>query len=597
MSADLRQLAATLLERGGFRRIPALVDAMPFRRKIMLLPWIAGVGLGLSLLLSVVFGVVNAYRLQRIDEGYVPALQLARDMQETLDRMQTDLQESVALRDTEKLSDTDTLRIRFLAATRAGMRNPVLGEDEMAPLARDFERYFEVAKSTTRRFIGGESSPAMIASLRDMARQREALSARLEENRRRSVEQIGDAFGAARAWQNAAWIVTALITLASGLAILYLSRRVILSLTSQVEGAVRVAERLSAGDMHAEVEVTSDDEVGKLLAAMREMVAYLHEMSEAADRIAAGDLSVPVEPRGEHDTFGWAFRRMTEYLQEMATVANEIAAGNLTGQVYPRSDQDRFGAAFREMIERLSGVIGEIRTATHMISAAAAELAASAEELSASANDEAATILETSTALGAIDEVASRSAARSREMESVVLQSATDAHAGGAAAAEAMAALKQITDRISVIHQIADQTNLLALNAAIEAARAGEHGRGFAVVAEEVRALSESSQTSAREIGGIAAESRKIADRAARQMSQLEPVIRRSAALMQELAEASVEQTDRIRVVTTHMGQVDLITQTNAAASEELASTAERMASEADSLQDLVAYFRLANGA
>ncbi|MDB4947794.1 MAG: methyl-accepting chemotaxis sensory transducer [Gemmatimonadetes bacterium] len=585
-----------LLRRRGRGELLASLDARSFREKIELLPRLALVGLAVVFALSLAAGLGNWLMLRSIGAGHVPALQRSRDLDETLERIQRDLQDAVALRDPEKLQDTDTLRTRFLTALDSLKGTGVVRGAELDSLGARFERYYLGARGTTQRFIQGQADPRMIADLKRMTDERTALRGELSTIRATREAAISSAFG--RAYGVLLLALLAVAAIGAGVAwlLLTISRGVVRTLTRQVGEAVEVAERLGGGDMTVEVPVTSDDELGRLMVSMRAMVDYLHGMAGVADRISAGDLSVPVEPRSERDTFGHAFRNMTSYLQEMAAVANDLAAGDLTRQVAPRGPEDRFGRAFHGMIERLTGIISEIRSATEAISAAAAELAASAQELSASANQEAQAIEETSSSLRGINDVAARSAERSLDMQEVVLRSANDAQLGGSAALDTMKAMKEITDKISVIHELADQTNLLALNAAIEAARAGDHGRGFAVVADEVRVLAERSQAAAREIRVIAAESRKVAERSAHLMGGLEPVIRRSAELMREVAGSSTEQTTRIEEVTAHMADVDQITQNNAAASQELASTAERMASEADALQAMVGFFRIPAG-
>ncbi|HLK90463.1 MAG TPA: methyl-accepting chemotaxis protein [Polyangia bacterium] len=351
-----------------------------------------------------------------------------------------------------------------------------------------------------------------------------------------------------------AWLMIIVIAFGGAASILigfFITR----SITGPIQQAVAVAEQVAEGDLKVVIAADSHDEAGQMLASLARMVATLDRVASTASAIAGGDLKVSVTPQSERDTLG---------------------------------------NALGTMVSRLTQVIGEVWTGANALSAASAQLSATAQALSQGTSEQAASVEETTSSLEQMSASVTQNADNSRATEGTALKGAEDASESAKAVAETLQAMTAITEKISIIEEIAYQTNLLALNAAIEAARAGEHGKGFAVVATEVRKLAERSQTAAKEIGDLATSSVKVAERSGQLLKDLVPGIRKTAELVQEVAAASREQSAGVTQINNAMTKVDQVTQRNASASEELASTAEEMSAQAEGLQDLVSFFRVA---
>ncbi|MFI5119144.1 MAG: methyl-accepting chemotaxis protein [Thermoanaerobaculia bacterium] len=287
-------------------------------------------------------------------------------------------------------------------------------------------------------------------------------------------------------------------------------------------------------------------------------------------------------------------RTVSRPLAEAVELAERIAEGDLrqTLNVGRKDEVGRLRASMRTMSERMSQTIAEVIGGANALASASAQLSSTAQSLSSGTSEQAASVEETTSSLEEMSASITQNADNSRQTEEMALKGAKDAKKGGQDVKDAVEAMQAIAQKISIIEEIAYQTNLLALNAAIEAARAGEHGRGFAVVATEVRKLAERSQTAAKEIGGLASSSVKVAERAGRSLVELVPAIEKTAELVQDVTAASQEQAAGVAQVNKAMGQLDEVTQRNAAAAEELSSTAEELAAQSEALQQLMAFFR-----
>jgi methyl-accepting chemotaxis protein len=275
--------------------------------------------------------------------------------------------------------------------------------------------------------------------------------------------------------------------------------------------------------------------------------------------------------------------------------ARKLAQGDLTAKldVDQKDEVGILAQALRDMVAKLREIVGEVQSASDNVASGSEELSASAEQLSQGATEQAASVEEVSSSMEEMGSNIRQNADNASQTEKIALKAAQDAEAGGKAVVQAVGAMKNIAEKISIVEEIARQTNLLALNAAIEAARAGEHGKGFAVVAAEVRKLAERSGTAAAEISELSSSTVTVADQAGQMLVKLVPDIQRTAELVQEISAASNEQNAGAEQINKALQQLDQVIQQNASASEEMASTSEELSSQAEQLQSSIAFFHL----
>jgi methyl-accepting chemotaxis protein len=531
-----------------------MLKNLKFRYKIVVLPLLSAVAFLLILTVALALGRDNEARLTQIETGYYPSLELSRDLEDILTSIHRGIQFGGAAGDARSLVETDSLRDQFVAHLDQARSDSVINFDEMQQLKLAVQDYYNTARGVTQRLINGETGSDLSPAIDSMNSRYDDLNQRLRAKTERDKHEIAGAFASTRHTQQTTTIIITTIILLCvallGVASTYVSRAV----TRPLSDALVVAQSLAVGQLVSNVNVTSTDETGQLLSAMNQMTSYLKEMAEVADGIACGNLSVAVKPKAKDDSFG---------------------------------------NAFVIMLARLSEVIGEVRHRANAVSAAAAQVSSSSQALSAGTSEQASFVEETTSSLEQMNASIAQNAENSRHMEQMAQKGARDADESGRAVGETVAAMKAISEKITIIEEIAYQTNLLALNAAIEAARAGEHGKGFAVVATEVRKLAERSQAAAKEISRLTSSSVNIAERSGLLLSELVPSIKKTADLVLEVAAASSQQSSGVTQINKAMSQVDQVTQRNAAAAEELSSTAVEMANQAESLKEATAFFRV----
>lgn len=247
-------------------------------------------------------------------------------------------------------------------------------------------------------------------------------------------------------------------------------------------------------------------------------------------------------------------------------------------------------------------IVQTLSAGAEQTSSAGGQMSSSSQSIAQGASEQAASLEETSSALNEMSSMTKRNAESAANAAKLAEETQRSANRGNEAMGNMMNAIQQIEKSaqetakiIKVIDEIAFQTNLLALNAAVEAARAGEAGKGFAVVAEEVRNLAMRSAEAAKNTSSMIEESVANARNGVAQANDVAKVLddittaaNKVNGLIGEINAASQEQARGIEQVSTAVGQMDKVTQTNAASAEEAASASEELASQAIQLTQVV---------
>ena len=305
-------------------------------------------------------------------------------------------------------------------------------------------------------------------------------------------------------------------------------------------------------------------------------------------------------------------RAMLTDIRAISDVVSELAEGRLSAGVGSKG-RDEIADTSRALdhtIANLNQTLRTVLTSVRSIDTASQEIATGNLDLSSRTEMQAGSLEETASAMESLTLAVKENANNARMANELAASAANLAADGGKAVDRAVttmerikASSRKIVEIIGVIDGISFQTNILALNAAVEAARAGEQGRGFAVVAAEVRTLAQRSAAAAKEIKALIADSVAIIDggsasvnEAGSSMGHIVASVRQVNEIIERISVASSQQAEGIAEVNNAVGQMDDMTQQNAALVEQAAAAAASLHEQTVTLAEAVAVFKIDEG-
>ena len=389
-----------------------------------------------------------------------------------------------------------------------------------------------------------------------------------------SMISIADSeFMAAR---NQLILMCALFSVVGLLILIAISFFLIKKALNPLQGIALAGKAVAEGNFDVKVSYDRQDEIGDLAAAIQSVMQHVQEiisdLSDKLSELAKGNFRVSLE---NAEQYPGAYLPLLNSLQEISNDLNKTMA--------------------------------EIKTSAREVNAGAEQVSSGAQGLSQGATEQASSIEELSATVNDISEHIKKTAENTRLANTEAQNAGKEVSHSDKQMQQMKAAMENINQKsgeiskiIKTIDDIAFQTNILALNAAIEAARAGVAGKGFAVVADEVGNLAQKSANAAKDTTMLIEETLQaveqgtvLADSTAESLQRVVTGAGKVTELVNQIAEASVEQSRAVEQVSTGIDQISSVVQSNTATAEESAAASEELSGQANILNELVGRFQL----